>query len=215
MFSIDAFVESIEFKLHESFAEPNRKVICHPYQVCEQGYAGFLIPIKINFKNGIHADLTYDLYLYSGRDLEASRIEKLTFNNPSKQFRRQLLEGGGYSKKRSPPKSPPYLGEVKAPKKYAPDSHSASMSRSTGLEKGQRPKEERKTKKRDEQKTPLVPPRPVKKETTISDLGAFKERERSKMKSDERVKKGFGPRKNSCPIRAKPNTNIKVNNSSK
>ena len=125
------------------------------------------------------------------------------------------MEGGGYSKKRSPPKSPPYLGEVKAPKKYAPDSHSASMSRSTGLEKGQRPKEERKTKKRDEQKTPLVPPRPVKKETTISDLGAFKERERSKMKSDERVKKGFGPRKNSCPIRAKPNTNIKVNNSSK
>ena len=92
-----------------------------PYEVKEQGYAGFLIPIKINFKNGIHADLTYDLYLYNGRDLESRRIEKLTFNNPSDKFRKQLIGGGGYPKKRSPRRSPPLLSEI--PKTNFPKKH--------------------------------------------------------------------------------------------
>merc|ERR1711937_208060 len=75
--NIGSFVESIEFKLHESFSNNYRRVREHPFQVKEKGYAGFLIPIKINFRNGIHADFTYDLYL--------SRRKRLRrFSNPYK-----------------------------------------------------------------------------------------------------------------------------------
>ena len=46
----------------------------HPFQVKEKGYAGFLIPIKINFRNGIHADFTYDLYLSQGSQLDSDLL---------------------------------------------------------------------------------------------------------------------------------------------
>ena len=73
----------------------------HPFQVKEKGYAGFLIPIKINFRNGIHADFTYDLYLSNNRNVSSVRLETLTFQNPSPDFREQVLQGGGTTKSKS------------------------------------------------------------------------------------------------------------------
>merc|ERR1711973_814534 len=90
--NIGSFVESIEFKLHESFSNNYRRVREHPFQVKEKGYAGFLIPIKINFRNGIHADFTYDLYLSNNRNVSSVRVETLTFQNPSPDFREQVLQ---------------------------------------------------------------------------------------------------------------------------
>jgi YEATS domain-containing protein 1/3 len=87
-----------------------------PHEVKEFGYAGFLIPIKINFKNGIYVERTYDLCLLKERDLDSMRNEKLTFNNPTDKFRKQLFAGGGYPVKKSPRRCPPLLSDIKKDK---------------------------------------------------------------------------------------------------
>ncbi|KFV63195.1 Protein ENL, partial [Dryobates pubescens] len=71
-----------------------------PYKVEESGYAGFIMPIEVHFKNKEEPKkvcFTYDLFL----NLEGNppvnhlRCEKLTFNNPTKEFRRKLIKAGG------------------------------------------------------------------------------------------------------------------------
>ena len=54
--NIAAFVDRVQFELHESFENPHRQVQ-QPDQrgayICRaSGYAGFLMPIKITFKDG-------------------------------------------------------------------------------------------------------------------------------------------------------------------
>ncbi|XP_068612284.1 protein AF-9-like [Brachionichthys hirsutus] len=87
-----------------------------PYKVEESGYAGFILPIEVYFKNKVHFTMPdeepkkvrfdYDLFLH----LEAHppvnhlRCEKLTFNNPTEEFRRKLQKAGGCS--RSTPTRP-------------------------------------------------------------------------------------------------------------
>uniref|UniRef100_A0A3B3ZSV5 YEATS domain-containing protein n=1 Tax=Periophthalmus magnuspinnatus TaxID=409849 RepID=A0A3B3ZSV5_9GOBI len=96
---IQHFVEKVVFRLHESFPKPKR---CKepPYKVEESGYAGFLMPIEVYFKNKEEPKkvcFNYDLFL----NLEGNppvnhlRCEKLTFNNPTKEFRRKLIKAGG------------------------------------------------------------------------------------------------------------------------
>ncbi|KAH1174699.1 hypothetical protein KIL84_008690, partial [Mauremys mutica] len=71
-----------------------------PYKVEESGYAGFIMPIEVYFKNKEEPKkvcFTYDLFL----NLEGNppvnhlRCEKLTFNNPTKEFRHKLIKAGG------------------------------------------------------------------------------------------------------------------------
>ncbi|KAK1786292.1 hypothetical protein P4O66_017993, partial [Electrophorus voltai] len=71
-----------------------------PYKVEESGYAGFLMPIEVYFKNKEEPKkvcFNYDLFL----NLEGNppvnhlRCEKLTFNNPTHEFRRKLVKAGG------------------------------------------------------------------------------------------------------------------------
>lgn len=66
----------------------------------ESGYAGFIMPIEVYFKNKEEPRkvcFTYDLFL----NLEGNppvnhlRCEKLTFNNPTVEFRYKLLMAGG------------------------------------------------------------------------------------------------------------------------
>ncbi|XP_068089859.1 protein ENL [Hyperolius riggenbachi] len=97
---IQHFVEKVVFRLHDSFPRPKRACKEPPYKVEESGYAGFILPIEVYFKNKEEPKkvcFTYDLFL----NLEGNppvnhlRCEKLTFNNPTKEFRRKLLKAGG------------------------------------------------------------------------------------------------------------------------
>ncbi|XP_014321969.1 protein ENL isoform X3 [Myotis lucifugus] len=122
---IQHFVEKVVFWLHDSFPKPKRVCKEPPYKVEESGYAGFIMPIEVHFKNkgiqfrnsqmeemngarygvGIQSFqeeprkvcFTYDLFL----NLEGNppvnhlRCEKLTFNNPTVEFRYKLLMAGG------------------------------------------------------------------------------------------------------------------------
>ncbi|XP_063056784.1 protein ENL isoform X3 [Engraulis encrasicolus] len=97
---IQHFVEKVVFRLHESFPKPKRVCKEPPYKVEESGYAGFLMPIEVYFKNREEPKkvcFNYDLFL----NLEGNppvnhlRCEKLTFNNPTSEFRRKLIKAGG------------------------------------------------------------------------------------------------------------------------
>ncbi|KAE8631910.1 hypothetical protein XENTR_v10001355 [Xenopus tropicalis] len=99
-YDIQHFVEKVVFRLHDSFNRPKRVCKEPPYKVEESGYAGFILPIEVYFKNKEEPKkvcFTYDLFL----NLEGNppvnhlRCEKLTFNNPTKEFRKKLLKAGG------------------------------------------------------------------------------------------------------------------------
>lgn len=96
-----------------------------PYKVEESGYAGFILPIEVYFRNKVRStsipffffffaavptrdrcDLQeepkkvrfdYDLFLHleGHPPVNHLRCEKLTFNNPTEEFRRKLLRAGG------------------------------------------------------------------------------------------------------------------------
>uniref|UniRef100_A0A8C5RRZ6 MLLT1 super elongation complex subunit n=1 Tax=Laticauda laticaudata TaxID=8630 RepID=A0A8C5RRZ6_LATLA len=50
-FEIQHFVERVVFRLHQSFPKPKRVCKEPPYKVEESGYAGFIMPIEVYFKN--------------------------------------------------------------------------------------------------------------------------------------------------------------------
>ncbi|NWW93815.1 AF9 protein, partial [Rhynochetos jubatus] len=71
-----------------------------PYKVEESGYAGFILPIEVYFKNKEEPKrvrFDYDLFLHleGHPPVNHLRCEKLTFNNPTEEFRRRLLKAGG------------------------------------------------------------------------------------------------------------------------
>ncbi|XP_075682061.1 protein AF-9 isoform X2 [Rhinoderma darwinii] len=119
--NIQHFVEKVVFHLHESFPRPKRVCKEPPYKLEESGYAGFILPIEVYFKNKKpqtkvqlwteHAQapfstgeeepkkvrFDYDLFLHleGHPPVNHLRCEKLTFNNPTEEFRRKLLKSGG------------------------------------------------------------------------------------------------------------------------
>uniref|UniRef100_UPI00398F4C3E protein AF-9 isoform X2 n=1 Tax=Pristiophorus japonicus TaxID=55135 RepID=UPI00398F4C3E len=77
-----------------------------PYKVEESGYAGFIMPIEVYFKNKEEPKkvrFDYDLFLHleGHPPVNHLRCEKLTFNNPTEEFRRKLLKAGGDPNKSS------------------------------------------------------------------------------------------------------------------
>ncbi|RVE75543.1 hypothetical protein OJAV_G00017760 [Oryzias javanicus] len=115
--AIQHFVDKVVFRLHESFPKPKRVCKEPPYKVEESGYAGFLMPIEVYFKNREEPKrvcFNYDLFL----NLEGNppvnhlRCEKLTFNNPTKEFRKKLIKAGGE------PSKDGSGGSSKAPKSH-------------------------------------------------------------------------------------------------
>lgn len=46
---MSTYVKKVHFKLHESYADPNRIVVKPPYEVTETGWGEFEIVIKIYF----------------------------------------------------------------------------------------------------------------------------------------------------------------------
>ncbi|XP_035280666.1 protein AF-9 isoform X1 [Anguilla anguilla] len=98
--NIQHFVEKVVFHLHESFPRPKRVCKDPPYKVEESGYAGFILPIEVYFKNKEEPKkvrFDYDLFLHleGHPPVNHLRCEKLTFNNPTDEFRRKLLKAGG------------------------------------------------------------------------------------------------------------------------
>ncbi|XP_054608425.1 protein AF-9 isoform X3 [Dunckerocampus dactyliophorus] len=123
--NIQHFVEKVVFHLHESFPKPKRVCKDPPYKVEESGYAGFILPIEVYFRNKVHftapckmctstyscfnirtvspqeepkkVRFDYDLFLHleGHPPVNHLRCEKLTFNNPAEDFRRKLLRAGG------------------------------------------------------------------------------------------------------------------------
>ncbi|XP_072315410.1 protein AF-9 isoform X2 [Eucyclogobius newberryi] len=98
--NIQHFVEKVVFYLHESFPKPKRVCKDPPYKVEECGYAGFILPIEVYFKNKEEPKkvrFDYDLFLHleGHPPVNHLRCEKLTFNNPTEEFRRKLLKAGG------------------------------------------------------------------------------------------------------------------------
>ena len=71
-----------------------------PYEVSECGYAGFLMTIEVHFRSKEEPKkviLNYDLFLNTEQQPPVNHIrcEKLTFHNPTEDFRRKLLKAGG------------------------------------------------------------------------------------------------------------------------
>ncbi|KAG8455073.1 hypothetical protein GDO86_001336 [Hymenochirus boettgeri] len=98
--NIQHFVEKVVFHLHESFPRPKRVCKDPPYKVEESGYAGFILPVEVYFKNKEEPKkvrFDYDLFLHleGHPPVNHLRCEKLTFNNPTEEFRRKLLKAGG------------------------------------------------------------------------------------------------------------------------
>ncbi|MBN3306162.1 ENL protein, partial [Amia calva] len=94
--NIQHFVEKVVFHLHESFPRPKRVCKDPPYKVEESGYAGFILPIEVYFKNKVHSSiLVTNQHLEGHPPVNHLRCEKLTFNNPTEEFRRKLLKAGG------------------------------------------------------------------------------------------------------------------------
>nr|XP_033812474.1 protein ENL isoform X5 [Geotrypetes seraphini] len=117
-----------------------------PYKVEESGYAGFIMPIEVHFKNKEEPKkvcFTYDLFL----NLEGNppvnhlRCEKLTFNNPTKDFLRKLLKAGGYAGKDGNKISKPHKVTKEHRERPRKDSESKTSSKDTEREQSKTSKD--------------------------------------------------------------------------
>ncbi|XP_043285624.1 protein AF-9 [Venturia canescens] len=96
---ISQYVDKVVFHLHETFPKPKRILKEPPYVVKESGYAGFVIPIDVYLKNKDEPrriQISYDLILLpSGPAFNNVIRHHEVFANPSEEFRKKLLKGGG------------------------------------------------------------------------------------------------------------------------
>lgn len=92
---IELFIEKVVFQLHDSFPKPKRVRHEPPYEVRESGYAGFMLPIVIYFRDGECLTLHHDLILKNEEPTQCARQVKLTFPAPTDKFRRLLMRAGG------------------------------------------------------------------------------------------------------------------------
>ncbi|XP_012171070.1 protein AF-9 isoform X1 [Bombus terrestris] len=97
---IHHYVEKVVFQLHQTFSKPKRILKEPPFVLKESGYAGFEIPIHIYLKNKDEGskkiEILYDLNLqFSGPAITNVIRHTEIINNPSDDFRRKLLKGGG------------------------------------------------------------------------------------------------------------------------
>lgn len=99
---IHYFVDKVVFHLHETFPNPKRVIKEPPYVVKESGYAGFPLPIDIYVKNNKDEPrkirFNYELCLNDRGTPPISKVTRETYVfNPSEDFRRKLIKGGGTS----------------------------------------------------------------------------------------------------------------------
>ncbi|XP_076765008.1 ENL/AF9-related superfamily elongation complex transcription factor [Xylocopa sonorina] len=122
---IHHYVEKVVFQLHDTFPKPRRVLKEPPFVVKQSGYAGFEIPIHIYFKNKDEnpkkIEILYDLNLQSSGPAITNVVRHSEIiHNPSDEFRRKLLKGGGVlmtssesSAEKSETKTPAMVGKPK------------------------------------------------------------------------------------------------------
>ncbi|XP_064611236.1 YEATS domain-containing protein 4-like [Liolophura sinensis] len=97
---MSAYVKKVNFKLHESYANPNRVVVRPPYEVTETGWGEFEIIIKIYFNDPNERPVTlYHLLklfqsetdiMLGKKSLVSEVYEELIFQDPTAMIH-QLL----------------------------------------------------------------------------------------------------------------------------
>ncbi|KAM3961311.1 YEATS domain-containing protein 4 Gas41 [Aphomia sociella] len=100
---MSAYIKKVHFKLHESYANPNRIVTKHPYELTETGWGEFEIVIKIYFHDPNERPVTlyHILKLFQspvtegapptvGRALVSESYEEIVFQEPT-QLMQHLL----------------------------------------------------------------------------------------------------------------------------
>lgn len=96
---IHHYIEKVVFILHDTFRNPKRVLKEPPFVVKESGYAGFIIPIEIYLKNKDEPKkvyIQYDLVLQpSGPPINNAIRHTELIRNPSDEFKKKLLKGGG------------------------------------------------------------------------------------------------------------------------
>lgn len=96
---IHHYIEKVVFILHNTFRNPKRVLKEPPFVVKESGYAGFIIPIEVYLKNKDEPKkvyIQYDLVLQpSGPPYNNAMLHSEIFPNPSDEFKKKLLKGGG------------------------------------------------------------------------------------------------------------------------
>lgn len=89
------------FILHNTFRNPKRVLKEPPFVVKESGYAGFIIPIEVYLKNKDEPKkvyIQYDLVLQpNGPPYTNAMLHSEIILNPSDEFKKKLLKGGGVS----------------------------------------------------------------------------------------------------------------------
>ncbi|XP_017883467.1 protein AF-9 [Ceratina calcarata] len=122
---IHHYVEKVVFQLHETFPKPKKILKDPPFVIKQSGYAGFEIPIHIYLKNkddgNKRIEILYDLNLQTSGPAYTNVIKHIeTISNPSDEFRRKLLKGGGipvstseYSSEKSETKTPTMVSKPK------------------------------------------------------------------------------------------------------
>ena len=69
--------------------------------MAESGYGGFALPIEVFLRNNGEPKkirFQYELFLGVGRQVSYSRVEKVTFQNPSALFVTRLRASGAVSR---------------------------------------------------------------------------------------------------------------------
>ena len=127
---IENCIDKVVFNLHEDFSNHRREIFKPPYQVTEMGYASFVFPIEIYFKNKEtpnHVIYEYDLNLMVGKKCRHLRYERIKFINPNKEFEKCLLKSGAQMV--SGPRKSPLLndGIVKTERSPPPKKQKSSI----------------------------------------------------------------------------------------
>uniref|UniRef100_A0A182PKV2 YEATS domain-containing protein 4 n=1 Tax=Anopheles epiroticus TaxID=199890 RepID=A0A182PKV2_9DIPT len=103
---MQSYVKKIHFKLHESYANPNRIITKPPYEVTETGWGEFEIVIKIHFHDPTERPVTmyHILKLFQSpildgevstqiegkKGLVSEQYEELVFQEPTQLMQQQL-----------------------------------------------------------------------------------------------------------------------------
>ncbi|BFY97489.1 hypothetical protein BsWGS_00529 [Bradybaena similaris] len=197
---LDYFVEKVVFRLHKTFKSPVRVITEPPFQVTECGYAGFILPVEIYFKNKQTPRkivFEYDLFLnaVNSPPINNVRYEKLKFQNPTPEFKAKLIKAGGIEQGLEHPSSDLFGSRVTSGEKSLPKIPKDKENNKENLKKNKKSSPQLKSASpapslsslspmssdHDDSYTASLAPPPVKKET---ELPVKKESSSSQPKQD-------------------------------
>ncbi|XP_056633806.1 YEATS domain-containing protein 4 [Diorhabda carinulata] len=100
---MSTYVKKVQFKLHESYVNPNRIVVKPPYELSETGWGEFEIVIKIYFHDPnerpvtmyhilklFHSSSTQDIGIEQSKGLVSESYDEIIFQDPT-QLMHHLL----------------------------------------------------------------------------------------------------------------------------